>query len=103
MQEIKTVISTRVVEKEFQPSDLLWCFQTDSTGCATFTMEVSTFTKTEKMLQDRLEFNAHVEEEGTGECDQASASSGALACEAATNGVKHSTFCVQESHFHSQR
>ncbi|XP_075892095.1 alpha-2-macroglobulin-like [Nelusetta ayraudi] len=41
--------------------------QTDLSGCATFTMEMSTFTKLDnKVLQDRLEFKAVVEEEGTG-------------------------------------
>lgn len=33
-------------------------------------MEMSTFTKIDnKVLQDRLEFEAVVEEEGTGECE----------------------------------
>ncbi|XP_071372715.1 alpha-2-macroglobulin-like [Centroberyx affinis] len=41
--------------------------QTDKTGCATFTFNMSTFTKLEQnLLSDKLYLNATVEEEGTG-------------------------------------
>ncbi|XP_078140102.1 alpha-2-macroglobulin-like [Centroberyx gerrardi] len=41
--------------------------QTDKTGCATFTFNMSTFTKLDqKVLTDKLYLNAKVEEEGTG-------------------------------------
>uniref|UniRef100_A0A671UGS4 Alpha-2-macroglobulin-like n=1 Tax=Sparus aurata TaxID=8175 RepID=A0A671UGS4_SPAAU len=41
--------------------------QTDKTGCATFTLKMSTFTKLDqKILRDELDLKATVEEEGTG-------------------------------------
>ncbi|XP_077398268.1 alpha-2-macroglobulin-like [Festucalex cinctus] len=41
--------------------------QTNMTGCATFVMEMSTFTKIDqKAVQDALEVHAEMEEEGTG-------------------------------------
>lgn len=45
------------------------CFsQMDQTGCASHVFNMSIFTKNagQKMLIDRLSFNAKVEEEGTG-------------------------------------
>uniref|UniRef100_A0AAZ1XR35 Alpha-macroglobulin receptor-binding domain-containing protein n=1 Tax=Oreochromis aureus TaxID=47969 RepID=A0AAZ1XR35_OREAU len=45
----------------------LYCsFQADKTGCATFSFNMSIFTKMDEKLQDVLDIRAKVEEEGTG-------------------------------------
>uniref|UniRef100_A0A668RTU2 Alpha-2-macroglobulin-like n=1 Tax=Oreochromis aureus TaxID=47969 RepID=A0A668RTU2_OREAU len=64
-----TVNVCRPINKYFFPVIFfLYCsFQADKTGCATFSFNMSIFTKVDqKVLQDVLDIRAKVEEEGTG-------------------------------------
>ncbi|XP_029028271.1 alpha-2-macroglobulin-like [Betta splendens] len=66
------IVGTHVFSPEHPDGEVIApCYketkQTEKTGCATFTLKMSTFTKVDhKVLEDVLDVRASVEEEGTG-------------------------------------